>query len=226
MFSLHNILLMFTGLIEDLGKIESLDKVGGDIRLLIRPAKIDIHKIQMGDSIAINGICLTVVSIENDTLGFDASQETIKKTSLILLKKGSLVNLEQAMAVSDRLGGHMVSGHVDTTTTLEEVVKDARSMCLSYKLPDGYAHYIVKKGSICIDGVSLTVNDVTDKNFTVNIIPHTWQNTIMKAYQVGQCVNIEIDVIARYLERFLQCGIPKDSTANQNTLSYNDLLKL
>jgi riboflavin synthase len=226
MFYLRDFLLMFTGLIEGLGKVESLEKVGGDIRLFIGSDKMDFHNVQMGDSIAINGICLTVVSIENSTLGFDASQETMKKTSLNLLKKGSLVNLEQAMALSDRLGGHIVSGHVDTTTTLEGVVKDARSMCLNYKLPDGYEHYIAQKGSICIDGVSLTVNEVTDQYFTVNIIPHTWQNTIMKAYQIGQCVNIEIDVVARYLERFLQCGISKDSTANQNTLGYNDLLKL
>ena len=217
---------MFTGLIEDLGKVESLEKVGGDVRLQIKPTAMNVNQVQMGDSIAINGICLTVVSIENDTLGFDASQETIKKTSLVSLKKNSLVNLEQAMAMGDRLGGHMVSGHVDATTSLMKVEKDARSMCLYYRLPDGYAHYIAQKGSICIDGVSLTVNEVADQYFTVNIIPHTWQNTIMKTYQIGQCVNIEIDVIARYLERFLQCDISKDLTANQNTLSYNDLLKL
>jgi riboflavin synthase len=226
MFSLRNIWLMFTGLIEDLGEVESLEKIGGDIRLLIKPAAMNIYQVQMGDSIAINGICLTVVSIENGMLGFDASQETIKKTSLVSLKKGSLVNLEQAMAVGDRLGGHMVSGHVDSTTSLMKVEKDARSMCLYYRFPDGYAHYIAQKGSICIDGVSLTVNEVTDQYFTVNIIPHTWKNTVMKTYQIGQCVNIEIDVIARYLERFLQCGASKDSTANQNTLGYNDLLKL
>ena len=215
---------MFTGLIEDLGKVKSLAKMGGDIRLLVALNNIDAAKVKMGDSIAINGICLTVISKDGQLLGFDASLETIQKTSLSLLKKDSLVNLEQAMAVGDRLGGHMVSGHVDTVTELVNVKKDARSMCLTYKLPKGYAHYIAAKGSVCIDGVSLTVNDVTDQYFTVNIIPHTWENTIMKAYQAGQKVNIEIDVIARYLERFLQCGMTADNT--QSGLNYEDLLKL
>ena len=194
---------MFTGIIAAVGQLKSLESRGGDIRLHIDPAKLDLTDVKLGDSIAINGVCLTVVEMASRSLQFDVSQETLQRTSLGQLKKGSEANLEKALAVGDRLGGHMVSGHVDGLGEVISKTASARSWQYKIKVPTELERYIAEKGSITIDGVSLTVNGVFDGGFDINIIPHTLEETIIKHYQTGTRVNLEVDLIARYLERLL-----------------------
>ncbi len=194
---------MFTGIIAALGDVTALQAKGGDLSLLIDAGKLDCSDVKLGDSIAINGVCLTVVSIQAQQLAFDVSQETISRSSLAALKAGSQVNLEKALAVGDRLGGHFVSGHVDGLGQVSSIKDVARSWQMAVAVPADLHRYIAEKGSICIDGASLTVNKVTANGFEVNIIPHTLQETIIKDYQVGKKVNLEVDLIARYLERLL-----------------------
>lgn len=194
---------MFTGIIAALGKVTTLQPKGGDLSLLIDAGKLDCNDVKLGDSIAINGVCLTVVSMQGKQLAFDVSQETIARSSLAGLTTGSQVNLEKALAVGDRLGGHFVSGHVDGLGQVSSIKEVARSWQMAIAVPAELQRYIAEKGSICIDGASLTVNKVTPSGFEVNIIPHTLQETIIKDYQVGSKVNLEVDLIARYLERLL-----------------------
>lgn len=194
---------MFTGIIAALGDVKALQPKGGDLRLLIDASKLDCSDVKLGDSIAINGVCLTVVSLQGEQLAFDVSQETISRSSLTDLKTGGQVNLEKALAVGDRLGGHFVSGHVDGLGQISSIKDVARSWQMAVNVPAELQRYIAEKGSICIDGASLTVNKVTASGFEVNIIPHTLQETIIKDYQVGSKVNLEVDLIARYLERLL-----------------------
>jgi riboflavin synthase len=194
---------MFTGIIAALGEITALQPKGGDLKLVINAGKLDCGDVKLGDSIAINGVCLTVVDMDNQQLSFDVSQETITRSSLAQLKTGSQVNLEKALAVGERLGGHFVSGHVDGLGQIDSIKEVARSWQIAVNVPSELQRYIAEKGSICIDGASLTVNKVTAKGFEVNIIPHTLQETIIKDYKVGSKVNLEVDLIARYLERLL-----------------------
>ncbi|ODN66719.1 MULTISPECIES: riboflavin synthase [Methylophaga] len=194
---------MFTGIIAAVGQLKSLQSVGGDIRLHIDSAKLDLNDVKLGDSIAVNGVCLTVVEMASRSLQFDVSQETLQRTSLGQLKTGSEANLEKALAVGDRLGGHMVSGHVDGLGEVISKTASARSWQYKIKVPAELERYIAEKGSITIDGVSLTVNGVFDGGFDINIIPHTLEETIIKHYQTGTKVNLEVDLIARYLERLL-----------------------
>lgn len=194
---------MFTGIIAAVGQLKSLQSVGGDIRLHIDPVKLDLNDVKLGDSIAVNGVCLTVVELVDRSLQFDVSQETLQRTSLGQLKTGSEANLEKALAVGDRLGGHMVSGHVDGLGEVISKTASARSWQYKIKVPAELERYIAEKGSITIDGVSLTVNGVFDGGFDINIIPHTLEETIIKHYQTGTKVNLEVDLIARYLERLL-----------------------
>ncbi len=194
---------MFTGIIAALGEVTALQPKGGDLRLLLDAGKLDCSDVKLGDSIAINGVCLTVVSLQGSQLAFDVSQETINRSSLAQLKTGIQVNLEKALAVGDRLGGHFVSGHVDGLGQISRIQEIARSWQIAVSVPVELRRYIAEKGSICIDGASLTVNKVTTSGFEVNIIPHTLQETIIKDYKVGTVVNLEVDLIARYLERLL-----------------------
>lgn len=194
---------MFTGIIAALGEITALQPKGGDLKLVINAGKLDCGDVKLGDSIAINGVCLTVVDMDNQQLSFDVSQETITRSSLAQLKTGSQVNLEKALAVGERLGGHLVSGHVDGLGQIDSIKEVARSWQIAVNVPSELQRYIAEKGSICIDGASLTVNKVTAKGFEVNIIPHTLQETIIKDYKVSSKVNLEVDLIARYLERLL-----------------------
>ncbi len=214
---------MFTGLIEDIGKIRSVQSLNSDITLSLQVDTVILDDVKLGDSIAINGVCLTVTAIQNNVLSFDVSTETLNKSSLRGINLNTYVNVERAMKISDRLGGHIVSGHVDCTAKLQNCIDDGRSRRLVYQLNDQkYAKFIAEKGSVCIDGVSLTVNEVSSNSFGVNIIPHTWGKTIMQYYRPHQVVNIEVDVIARYVERML-CPLP--STISES-FSYQDLLKL
>jgi riboflavin synthase len=194
---------MFTGIIAAKGKVEAVEPNGGDLRLTISAGKLDLSDIKLGDSVSTNGVCLTVVDISDDKLGFDVSTETLERTSLGQAEPGAEVNLEKAMAVGDRLGGHIVSGHVDGLGTVAEMTSSARSVIFRFDVPANLERYIAEKGSICIDGTSLTVNQVGPGWFEVNIIPHTMQETIICHYQAGTRVNLEVDLIARYLERLI-----------------------
>jgi riboflavin synthase len=201
---------MFTGIIAAVGKITSLQTKGGDLRLQVSTNQLDLSDVKLGDSIAVNGVCLTVVDIHGALLSFDVSRESLDRTSLGQASTGSEVNLEKALAVGDRLGGHIVSGHVDGLGKVISKQDSARSIKFRFEVPIELSKYIAQKGSICIDGVSLTVNNAEHNWFEVNIIPHTMQETIIKHYQVGSRVNLEVDLIARYLERLIpgnQAGI-------------------
>jgi riboflavin synthase len=194
---------MFTGIVLARGKVASLDE-RGDITLGIEAAGLDTARIDIGDSICVQGVCLTATRKENATFFADVSRETLDKTTLGRLRVGSSVNLEPSLRAGDALGGHMVSGHVDAVGTLVGAVDDARSWRLNFELPAHLMRFVASKGSICIDGVSLTVNGVAGRRFDVNIIPHTREVTTLGALKVGEDVNIEIDVIARYLDRLMQ----------------------
>jgi len=194
---------MFTGIIEAIGSIRQLEPRGGDMRLHVSSGKLDMHDVKPGDSIATNGVCLTVVDFGDQWYSADVSRETLSLTTLGKLKPGSKVNLEKAMAVGDRLGGHIVSGHIDGMGTVIDVHQDARSWRYRLRAPDSLARYIAHKGSICVDGVSLTVNRVEQSDFELNIIPVTLKETVFGDYRPGSDVNLEVDVIARYLERLL-----------------------
>ncbi len=197
---------MFTGIIKALGRIERMEPTGGDVRLSITADGMPWTEYAIGDSIAVNGVCLTAVALSDSGFETDVSNETLEVTALKALSKGATVNLEPALAAGDRLGGHLVSGHVDCTGRVTSISEDARSLRLEFELPREYARYVAKKGSICIDGVSLTINTVKANRFTVNIIPHTADVTIIGGYGTGTEVNIEVDLIARYLERLLSGG--------------------
>lgn len=194
---------MFTGIVTAVGTVSRLESRGGDLRLTLDAADLDLADVVLGDSISVNGVCLTVVAQQQRQLAFDLSRETLERSSLQQLSTGSAVNLEKALAVGDRLGGHFVSGHVDGLGTITKRHAAARSWQFQIAVPAALSRYIAEKGSICVDGVSLTVNTVSDHGFDINIIPHTFENTVMRDYQVGSRVNLEVDLIARYLERLL-----------------------
>ncbi|MEZ5535917.1 MAG: riboflavin synthase [Thiolinea sp.] len=194
---------MFTGIIQAVGKIADMRHQSGDMRLSIDTGKLDMADVALGDSIAVNGVCLTAVELSGSRFAADVSTETLSLTSLGQLRNGSPVNLEKALTLSTRLGGHLVSGHVDGLGEVLSRHDDARSVRFTIQAPAKLAKYISAKGSICIDGTSLTVNKVNGAQFELNIVPHTLQETIMGQYQSGSKVNLEVDVIARYLERLL-----------------------
>ena len=200
---------MFTGIIEAVGQVVASQSKQGDIRLRINTGKLDLSDVKLGDSIATNGVCLTVVELPGDGFWADVSKESITHTNITDWKMGKAVNLEQALTLAPRLGGHMVTGHVDGLGTILSRNEDARSVRFKIKAPAELSKYIAAKGSITIDGVSLTVNAIEDAPagatiFDLNIVPHTVQETVIKDYQVGNTVHLEVDVIARYLERMMQ----------------------
>lgn len=206
---------MFTGIIESVGHVKSMQPVGGDIRLTIESDDLDFSDVKLGDSIASNGICLTVVAMGSNYYSVDVSRETIARTALESLKPGYIVNLEKAMLPTTRFGGHIVAGHVDGVGVINKVEKDARSIYIEIEIPKELAHYTATKGSITVDGISLTTNLVRDNIVSLNIIPHTAQVTnIGKHWLLGNKVNIEVDIVARYLERLIN----KDNRS-ANTIS-------
>jgi riboflavin synthase len=194
---------MFTGIIIATGRVTSLTEKGGDLELGIDAAALDLARVAVGDSVSVQGACLTVTRIEDSRFYADVSRETMAKTTLGTLRLGSRVNLEPSLRAGDALGGHWVSGHVDAVGKLRAVVQDARSWRLEFELPVSLMRFVASKGSICVNGVSLTVNKVEGRRFDVNIIPHTHQVTTLGELQIDDGVNIEIDVIARYLERLM-----------------------
>ena len=194
---------MFTGIIEAVGAVRSLNPTGGDLRFVIDSGNLDMSDVHIGDSIAVNGVCLTVVEFDSSSFAADVSNETIAVTSLQGLKTGSAVNLEKAMLPTTRMGGHLVSGHVDGLGTVASKSGDARSIRLEIEVPSELKKYIAVKGSICIDGTSLTVNSVDGCIVGLNIVPHTQERTVIKHYTRGTRVNLEVDLVARYLETLL-----------------------
>ena len=207
---------MFTGIIEAVGRIKKIEPVGGDMRLHVDVGSLDMADVQLGDSIAVNGVCLTAIEFDKKHFAADVSNETINLTSLKDLDIGGEVNLEKALLPTTRLGGHLVSGHVDGLGEVLSIKEASRSIQLIIKAPDDLKHYIAMKGSICIDGTSLTVNKISNADFEINIVPHTQQQTIIKNYKPGTKVNLEVDLIARYLERLLTKQ--EDTTENGITL--------
>jgi len=203
---------MFTGIIESIGKIKRIEQTSGDVRLSISVGSLDMSDVALGDSIAVNGVCLTAIELGKQYFVADVSRETLKLTSLKGLKQGSSVNLEKALTLSTRLGGHLVSGHVDGLAEIIERSEDARSVHFTLSAPNELAKYIAHKGSVTIDGTSLTVNAVSGNQFELNIVPHTLEKTIMATYRVGTKVNLEVDLLARHLERLLLGNKASDST--------------
>ena len=195
---------MFTGIINAIGQVQTLKATGGDIRIRISTGELDLSNVALGDSIATNGVCLTVVALPGDGFWADVSRETMQHSSLAQLKSGDRVNLEKALTPSTPMGGHMVSGHVDGVGEIIAHKLDGRSHRYTVQAPSELAHYIAQKGSICLDGISLTVNDVSDNLFYLNIVPHTVGQTTINEWHVGRRINIEVDVVARYLERLIQ----------------------
>ena len=195
--------LMFTGIIQAVGAVAALQPQGGDLRLRIATGKLSLDDVAIGDSICTNGVCLTVTGLPGDGYWADVSRESLNLTTLGQLTAGSRVNLEKSLTPTDRLGGHIVSGHVDGVGEVVHLAQDARSWRVAIHAPDELAKYIAPKGSICVDGTSLTVNAVHGARFDLNIIPQTMAETVFGDYAVGAAVNLEVDVIARYLERLL-----------------------
>ncbi|WP_024851336.1 riboflavin synthase [Hydrogenovibrio kuenenii] len=206
---------MFTGIIESIGSISKIESVNGDARFTIDTGKLDLSDVKIGDSIACNGVCLTAIELGSQSYVADVSGETLSVTTLGGLSLGSSVNLEKALRLQDRLGGHLVSGHVDGVGEIISIQQDARSWRYQIQAPIALAKYIAAKGSICLNGISLTVNKVDGVNFDINIVPHTRQETTIKDLQIGSKVNLEVDLLARYLERMLSA--PQDETQSSVT---------
>jgi len=209
---------MFTGIIKAKGRVRSLKKQGGDLCLSVESAGIDWSAFEIGESISVNGVCLTATALRPDGFDADVSIETMSVTALGGLTPGSAVNLEPSVSLGERLGGHLVSGHVDCVGTVTSRDKDARSVRLKIEIPEEYSRYIAKKGAVCVDGVSLTINEVSARAFEVNIIPHTAEETIIGEYVVGTAVNIEVDLVARYIERLLTRSEDSDSGVSVDLL--------
>ncbi len=194
---------MFTGIIEAVGTVANVTSTGGDLRLRIQTQTLDLGDVKLGDSIATNGVCLTMVELPGDGFVADVSRESLAHTHIGSWQTGTRVNLEKALLPTTRLGGHLVSGHVDGVGTLSSRTADARSVRMVVKAPDELTRYIAAKGSITVDGISLTVNELTSDGFALNIVPHTTLETTLSIAQPGQQLHLEVDMIARYLEQLL-----------------------
>jgi len=194
---------VFTGIVVDVGTVKAQEPRGGDVRIVIGLDRIDPAGLHIGDSVCVQGCCLTVTELVGRAFAADVSRETLSLTTLGDLAVGSAVNLEPSLKAGDALGGHLVSGHVDGVAEVASVAGDARSTRVRITVPEHLARYIARKGSVAIDGVSLTVNDVEGATFGINLIPHTQQVTTLGRLQPGTCVNLEVDQVARYVERLL-----------------------
>lgn len=217
---------MFTGIIQAVGKIEKIEQKAGDSRFKINVGELDMDDVALGDSIACNGVCLTAVEFTRDYYIADVSAESLKLTTLGQIEVGAAVNLEKALTPTTRLGGHLVSGHVDGIGEVVAIKNEARSVQYEVRVPAELSKYIAKKGSITVDGVSLTVNEIGNNSFNLNLVPHTLQQTTAKQYQVGSRVNLEVDLLARYLERLLQGQTEeKSSSLDYQTLANSGFVK-
>ncbi len=194
---------MFSGIVEDIGAVGALEKKDKGVLLRIGVRKIDAGELDLGESVAVNGVCLTVVSVEDGSFSVDASHETLSRTNLSGLRTGSGVNLERSLRVGDRMGGHIVTGHVDGVGVVQSITPVGESRVFSFSISAVLAKYVVEKGSVAVDGVSLTVNSVKDTEFSVNIIPYTLRETTFSEFRRGSEVNIECDIIGKYVEKML-----------------------
>ena len=218
---------MFTGIVEAVGTIAAVETKGCDRRLSILTGALDLSDVKLGDSIAVNGICLTAVALSANGFVADVSAETLQRSTFAALQAGNRVNLEKALTPTTRLGGHLVSGHVDGTGEVIERRNEGRSVRFRLKAPDELARYIATKGSITVDGISLTVNDVSGAVFELNLVPHTLRETTVASLTAGQRVNLEVDLIARYLERLLlgeAAARPSDSGISEAFLAEHGFL--
>lgn len=219
---------MFTGIIESVGQVQSLQSVGGDIRLRIQ-TNLDMSDVHLGDSIATNGICLTVIEWGDDWYAADVSRESLNRTTLAHWKAGQAVNVEKAMLPTTRFGGHIVSGHVDAVGEITVVREDARSLYFEVTAPAEIARYLAEKGSVTVDGISLTINHLRGRVLSLNLIPHTAERTNIGTWKTGAKVNLEVDVLARYIERLLLGDKAAESTPQSSIsmdfLAQNGFLK-
>jgi riboflavin synthase len=219
---------MFTGIIQAVGEVAAMEPSSGDLRLHIKTGELPLADVALGDSISTNGVCLTVVALPGDGFWADVSVESLNFTTLGGLKPGSRVNLEKALTPASRLGGHIVSGHVDGVGEVVSLEQDARSWRFVLRAPDSLARYIAHKGSICVDGTSLTVNAVNGAEFDLNIIPQTMAETVFGEYRPGSQINLEVDVIARYLERLVlgdEAAKPGAAGLSLQTLAENGFVR-
>ncbi|ABQ14045.1 riboflavin synthase [Dichelobacter nodosus] len=212
---------MFTGIIQSVGTITAIAAHGNDLSLEICAEQFDLSHSHLGDSIAVNGVCLTVIDFISKGFRVDVSAETLRLTTIARWRVDTRVNLEPAATLNTQLGGHLVSGHVDGIAVLKERVTEGRSQRLQFSVPTALTKYIARKGSITVDGVSLTINDIQGDQFSVMIVPHTQKNTIIDDYHIGQAVHIEVDLLARYLERLL-----KSTDSETGTLTLERLQSL
>ncbi len=196
---------MFTGIIEEVGKLKSVKSTAGGLSIEVEAKKV-LEDSKLGDSIAINGICLTITDLKSDSFDFDVSQETINRTNIKDLKVGSFVNLERALRPIDRMGGHIVQGHVDTVGKISAIIQKGEHWEFKITFPSEYRKYVIEKGSIAIDGISLTINEIVNNNISLNIIPHTIQNTNLQYRKIGDNVNIEFDIIGKYVLNIMKYG--------------------
>ena len=203
---------MFTGIIQAVGRIAAIESGEQDIRLCIESGKLPLEGVSLGDSIATSGVCLTVTELTGEGYWADVSPESLSLTTLGTKAIGDSVNLETSLTLSTPLGGHLVSGHVDGVGHVDNIIEDARFWRVRIAAPETLARYVAMKGSICVDGTSLTVNQVEGCHFELTIIPQTWEETVFSEYRVGSPVNFEVDVIARYLERLMQFEASTEAT--------------
>ena len=203
---------MFTGIIEELGKIRNITQLSNGAKLVVECSKI-LSDIKVGDSISVNGVCQTVTEFDSSAFSVLLSDETLRITNFSDSKQGDFVNLERALTLNSRLGGHIVSGHIDTIGTLVNSEKLSDFFSLAFEIPEKFAKYVIYKGSITVNGISLTVSDIKDNVFTTAIIPHTYKNTVLKYLNSGDKVNIETDILSRYIEKLLKF---KDNKTNSN----------
>ncbi|WP_457622451.1 riboflavin synthase [Persephonella sp.] len=209
---------MFTGLIEEVGKITGIRHRSGGLSIDVKAEKI-LEDTEIGDSIAINGVCLTVTEIRDGGFSFDLSQETLNRTSFSKIKIGDYLNLERALKVSDRLGGHIVQGHVDTTGTIEGIQRSGDHTVLTIQFPLDFQDLVVEKGSIAVDGISLTINQVYNSRLKINIIPHTMESTNLRYRQIGDPVNLEFDILGKYVLNVLRrTGVVRSTGSLENLL--------
>jgi riboflavin synthase len=209
---------MFTGIVQSVGRVRALNSKGTDIELVFEAPDLGLDSVALGDSIAVSGCCLTVTRLEAGTFAADVSRETLNLTTLGQWRVGDPVNLEKALCAGQPLGGHYVTGHVDGVATVASIAEEGRSTRMQFHVPAPLARYVARKGSACIDGVSLTVNEVEGARFGVNLIPHTLAMTTLGRHRIGTRVNFEVDIIARYLERLTQGGVTQvDGTQGNST---------
>ncbi|HTW76006.1 MAG TPA: riboflavin synthase [Steroidobacteraceae bacterium] len=195
---------MFTGIVQDVGRVQRIEPYGEDLRLTIGSERLDFSGSRVGDSVAVAGVCLTAVALQARALSVDVSRETLARTSIAGWREGRRVNLEPALRAGDVLGGHLVAGHVDGVARVLACSEDARSRCLRVQAPAPLMRYLARKGSVTLDGVSLTINRVEAEHFEVNLVPHTLAVTTLGELAVNDPLNLEVDLIARYVERLLQ----------------------